>query len=70
MLATLIALALSLLFYFWPVTISQETVAIVLACTGGAFLLSVYLFGCLIIRAAAEGDIGDFPTSRPVTAEE
>ncbi len=58
MLATLIALALSLLFYFWPVTISQETVAIVLACTGGAFLLMFTFLVALLLgplqRATAE----------------
>lgn len=58
MLATLIALTLSLLFYFWPVAISQETVAIVLACTGGAFLLMFTFLVALLLgplqRATSE----------------
>ena len=58
MLATLIALTLSLLFYFWPVAISQETVSIVLACTGGAFLLMFTFLVALLLgplqRATSE----------------
>ncbi len=58
MLATLIALTLSLLFYFWPVAISQDTVAIVLACTGGAFLLMFTFLVALLLgplqRATSE----------------